>query len=57
MMILGKCFEGCTRDHCIIANVWTKKVVDKLRVQIQSTIREREENRDMGREIEDDSER
>ena len=38
MMILGKCFEGCTRDHCTILDVWAKIVVNKLRQQIQVTL-------------------
>ena len=25
MMILGKCFEGCTRDHCTIPDVWAER--------------------------------
>ena len=35
MTILGKFFEGCTRDHCTIPNVWAKTVVNKVRQQIQ----------------------
>ena len=38
MMILGKFFEECTRDHCPIPDVWAKTVVNKLRQQIEATL-------------------
>ena len=38
MIILGKSFEGCTRDHCTIPDVWAKTVVNKPRQKIQATL-------------------
>ena len=37
MMMLGKCFEGCNREHTTIPDSWAKKVVEKLGPVIQET--------------------
>ena len=38
VVVLRKYFEGYTRDHCTTSNVWAKKLVTKLRQQIQATL-------------------
>jgi len=48
MMILGKCFEGCTREHCTIPDACAKTVTDKLRSQIRNTIQGQGNDRRQG---------
>ena len=48
-MMLGKCFEGCTREHTTIPDDWAKKVVEKLRPVIQETYNGTERRHQDGR--------
>ena len=41
MMLFGKCFEGCQREHTSIPDSWAKKVVEKLKSQIATSMHER----------------
>ena len=41
IMLLGKCFEGCQREHTSIPDSWAKKVVEKLKNQIATSMNER----------------
>ena len=41
MMLLGKCFEGCQLEHTSIPDSWAKKVVEKLKSQIATSMHER----------------
>ena len=41
MMLLGKCFEGYQREHTSILDLWAKKLVEKLKSQIATSMQER----------------
>ena len=41
MMLLGKCFEGCQREHTSIPDSWAKKVIENLKNQIATSMNER----------------